>query len=167
MWSDGSGPARNGRCARQTPLTLLAVIDINVVVSGVLAGAGPSPNGRILDAMAAGRLRFVLSEVLLAEYRRVLLRPAIARRHGLTEVAVDHLLEDLVVDALFRGPPTRGEGDPPAGDIDPLVPGDEHVVSLRGVVPGAVLVTGDRRLREAVASRYSAATPSEFVAGLA
>lgn len=148
-------------------MTLLAVVDTNVVVSGVLAGAGPSPNGRILDAMAAGRLRFVLSEALLAEYRQVLLRPAIARRHGLTEVDVDHLLEGLVVNALFREPPARGEGDPPAGDIDPPVPGDEHVVSLLGVVPGAVLVTGDRRLREAVASRYSAVTPAEFAAGLA
>ncbi|MBU2601063.1 MAG: PIN domain-containing protein [Actinobacteria bacterium] len=148
-------------------MTLLAVIDTNVVVSGVLAGAGPSPNGRILDAMVAGRLRLVLSEVLLAEYRRVLLRPAIARRHGLTEVEVDQLLESLVVHALFREPPALVEGDPPAGDIDLLVPGDEHVVSLLGKVPGAVLVTGDRRLREAVASRYSEATPAEFAAGRA
>jgi hypothetical protein len=31
----------------------------------------------------------------------------------------------------------------------------------------AVLVTGDLRLREAIASRYSAATPAEFAASLA
>lgn len=145
---------------------LLAVIDTNVVVSGVLAGAGASPNGRILDAMAAGRLRFVLSNILLAEYRQVLLRPAIARRHGLTEAEVDQLLEGLVVNALFREPPARGEGDPPAGGIDPRVPGDEHVVALLSLVPGAVLVTGDLRLREAVAFRYAVATPAEFAASL-
>ncbi len=145
---------------------LLVVIDTNVVVSGVLAGAGPSPNGRLLDAMAAGRLRFVLADVLLAEYRQVLLRPAIARRHGLTEVEVDHLLEDLVVNALFREPAAWGQGDPPAGGIDPLVPGDEHVVALLSAVPEAVLVTGDLRLREAVAARYSAASPAEFAAAL-
>jgi len=148
-------------------LTLLAVIDTNVVVSGVLAGAGASPNGRILDAMAAGRLRFVLSEVLLAEYRQVLLRPAIARRHGLTEVEVDHVLESLVVNALFREPPAIGQRDAPTGGIDPLVPGDEHLVALLSVAPGAVLVTGDIRLREAVASRYTVATPAEFAVGLA
>ncbi len=117
--------------------------------------------------MAAGRLRFVLSEAALAGYRRVLLRPVIARRHGLTEVEVDHLLEGLVVNALFREPPAQGEGDPPAGGIDPLVPGGENVVALLSVVPGAVLVTGDVRLREAVAPRYTAATPAEFAAGLA
>jgi hypothetical protein len=48
-----------------------------------------------------------------------------------------------------------------------VVPGDEHVVALLGVVPGAVLVTGDRRLREAVASQYSATTPAKFATGLA
>lgn len=148
-------------------MTLVAVIDTNVVVSGMLVGAGASPNDRILDAMVAGRVRFVLSEVLLAEYRRVLLRPAIARRHALTEVEVDHVLEALVMNAIFREPPARGEGDLPGGGIEPLVPGDEHVVALLSVVSGAVLVTGDRRLREAVASRYSTATPAEFAAGLA
>lgn len=144
---------------------VLAVIDTNVIVSGVLAGAGPSPNGRILDAMVAGRLRFVLSDALLAEYRQVLLRPAIARRHGLTEVEIDHLLEDLVVNALFREAPAVGEEDAPVGGVDQPVPGDEHVVALLSVVPGAVLVTGDLRLREAVAPRHPAATPAEFAAG--
>ncbi len=117
--------------------------------------------------MAAGRLRFVLSEALLAECRQVLLRPAIARRHELTEGEVDHLLEDLVVSALFREPPARGEGDPPAAGIAPLIPGDEHVIALLSAVPGVVLVTGDLRLLKAVASRYAAATPADFAAGLA
>jgi len=145
---------------------LLAVIDTNVIVSGVLAGAGPSPKGRILDAMVAGRLRFVLSDALLAEYRQVLLRSAIARRHGLTEVEVDHLLEDLVVNALLREPPDIEEGDAPVGGIDPPVAGDEHMVALLSVAPGAILVTGDLRLREAVAPRFPAAAPAQFVSGL-
>jgi predicted nucleic acid-binding protein len=146
---------------------LIAVIDTNVVVSGVLAGTGPSPNGRILDALAAGRLRFILSAALLTEYRQVLLRPAIARHHGLTEVEIDQLLESLVVNALLREPPVRGEADPPAGAENPLVPpGDEHGVALLNMVPGAVLVTGDLPLREAVASQYSVASPAEFAARL-
>ncbi len=116
--------------------------------------------------MAAGRLRFVLSGALLAEYRRVLLRPAIAARHGLSEEEVDRLLEGLVVDAMFREPSADPVGDPPADGIDPPA-GDEHVVALLRVVPGAVLVTGDLRLREAVAARFAVSTPAEFAAGLA
>ena len=75
---------------------LVAVVDTNVFVSGVLAGAGPSPTGRILDAMAVVPLHFVLSDLVLAEYRQVLLRPAVAQRHRLTEVELDQLLEGLV-----------------------------------------------------------------------
>ena len=145
---------------------LVAVVDTNVLVGGVLAGAGPSPNGRILDAIATGSLHFVLSDVLLAEYRQVLLRLAIAQRHGLTEVELDQLLEGLVLNAMLREPPVPAKGDPPTEDIDPLVPGDEYLVALLRAVPGAVLVTGDLRLREAVASRCSAATPAEFAASL-
>ena len=58
---------------------LVAVVDTNVLVGGVLAGAGPSPNGRILDAMAAESLHFVLSDLLLAECRQVLLRHSVIR----------------------------------------------------------------------------------------
>ncbi len=79
---------------------LQAVVDTNMVVSGVLAGGAGSPTGRIVDALLSGRLRFVLSEALLAEYRRVLLRPAIAWRHGLNEGEIDRLLEGLVVNAM-------------------------------------------------------------------
>ena len=48
-----------------------AVIDTNVVVSGVLTKDSPSPTVRILDGMLAGRFRFLLSVDLLAEYRDV------------------------------------------------------------------------------------------------
>lgn len=153
---------------------LLAIIDTNVVVSGMLVGVGPSPNRRIVDAMLAGELRFVLSEALLAEYRRVLLRPAIVQRHGLPEAEVDCVLEDLVVDAIVREPPAPGEGGFAAGDgaigargdADIDAAGDEHVIALLVEVPGAVLVTGDLRLRRAVASRCEAVSPADFAGGL-
>ena len=45
-------------------------------------------------------------------------------------------------------------------------PGGEHVVALLSVMPEAVLVTGDVRLREAVAPRYAVASPAEFAAAL-
>jgi predicted nucleic acid-binding protein len=149
---------------------LVALVDTNVVVSGVLSGDGESATGGILDAMLAGTLRFVLSEALLAEYRRVLLRPSIGERHGLTEREVDAILEDLVVNSGFRESPPLGEvatvdqggSAPVMGGA--LVPGDEHVLALLAVSPEAVLVTGDRRLREAVAPWREALTPAEFIA---
>ena len=137
-----------------------AVIDTNVIVSGVLAGATDSPNRRIVDALLVGSVRFVTSEALLAEYRDVLLRPAIATRHGLTEIEVDEVLAGLVVNAAIR-PPSPTEGG------DPVPAGDEHVVSLLRAVPEAVLVTGDRLLAQAIRSWCEVMTPAEFAAGLA
>ena len=69
-----------------TPLA--AVIDTNVVVSGLIGGEHQSPTTAILDAMLGGSFTFLLSLDLLAEYREVLLRPAIRRRHGLTDAEV-------------------------------------------------------------------------------
>lgn len=144
---------------------ILVLVDTNVVVSGVLAGDQESPNRRIFDAMTAGTLRFVLSGSLLAEYREVLLRPAIVRRHGLTEVEVDAVLEELVLNAHLREP-AAGAVDPPGAEIDPPVPGDEHVIALLGAVPEAVLITGHHLLRQAVARSRPAMTPAEFAATL-
>jgi len=142
---------------------LLAVVDTNVLVSGLLAGNKESPNRRIVDAMLSGRLRYVLSDALLVKYRRVLVRPAIAQRHGLSEDDVDAVLETLVLNAGFReGLATSG--DPPAGCAPPLVPGDEHVVALMDAAPSAVLVTGDQRLAEAVAPWRTVLTPAGFAA---
>jgi predicted nucleic acid-binding protein len=136
----------------------LVLVDTNVVVSGVLAGIRESPNRLIFDAMISGTLRFILSEALLAEYREVLLRPAIVRRHGLTQADVDVLLEELVLNARLH--------EPVPGTADSSVPGDEHVVALLRAVPGAVLVTGDHRLHQAVARSGPAWTPAELAATL-
>jgi len=56
-----------------------AVIDTNVVVSGLLTSLAASPTVRILDGMLVGAFRFLLSVELLAEYRAVLLRQKIRR----------------------------------------------------------------------------------------
>lgn len=152
-----------------------AVIDTNVVVSGLLSGAADSPTSRIVDAMLAGTTPFVLSEPLLAEYRAVLLRPAIKARHGLTEAEVDVVLEEMVLNAGLRAPePARrpdtqiGQPGSPreAKSVEPGPSGDEHVVALLAAVREAILVTGDRRLAEAVASWRAVATPAEFAVGL-
>jgi len=136
----------------------LVLVDTNVVVSGVLAGVRESPNRHILDAMMSGTLRFFLSEALLAEYREGLLRPAIARRHGLTQADVDVVLEELVLNARLY--------EPVPGTADSSVPGDEHMIALLRAVPEAVLVTGDHLLHQAVARSGPALTPAEFASTL-
>lgn len=160
----------------RTPVTRFAVIDTNVVVSGLLSGAADSPTRRVVDAMLAGTIPFVLSESLLAEYREVLLRPPIRERHGLTGAEVDTVLEEVVLNAGLResGPGKRpvvgqaGPADVPAvADMaEPTPAGDEHLVALLTAVPEAILVTGDRRLAEVVASWCAVATPAEFAATL-
>ena len=138
-------------------MTLVALVDTNVVVSGVLAGQGDSPNARILDTMIAGTLYFILSDELLAEYRAVLLRPAIVARHGLADTEVHTVLEGIVFNAGWREPG-------PAAPDSPTVPGDAHVVALLEAEPAAILVTGDRRLREAVSHWRSVLPPAELAA---
>ena len=138
-------------------MTLVALVDTNVVVSGVLAGQGDSPNARILDTMIAGTLYFILSDELLAEYRAVLLRTAIVARHGLADTEVHTVLEGIVFNAGWREPG-------PAAPDSPTVPADAHVVALLEAEPAAILVTGDRRLREAVSPWRSVLPPAELAA---
>ncbi len=70
----------------------LALIDTNVVVSGLLTKNPSGPTALILDAMLAATLRFVVSPALVAVYRDVLLRPRIARAHGMDAPDVDALV---------------------------------------------------------------------------
>ena len=61
------------------------IVDTNVVVAGLLTRDNASPVARILDGMLVAAFPFVMSEALLAEYRTVLVRPALRRLHGLTD----------------------------------------------------------------------------------
>jgi uncharacterized protein len=137
----------------------LAVVDTNVLVSGLATPAMTVPTKQIVKAMLGGQLRILLSERLLAEYRRILLQPHIAKRHGLTEEEVDRLLLEIILNAVMRNPVVEIEPDAKAH-------GDEHVVALLKTMPGSVLVTGDRRLAGMVAAWCEVASPAEFAATL-
>ncbi len=114
-----------------------AVIDTNVVVSGLLTSLPASPTVRILDAMLGARFRFALSIDLLAEYREVLLRPRIRARHGFTATKVDLILTDVASNG-FVVDVERMSGERAGGD--------EHLWRLMRREKAAVLVTGDKRL---------------------
>src|ERR1700693_248 len=94
----------------------LAVIDTNVVVSGLLTAAAASPTAAILDGMLAGRFRFVLSVELLAEYREVLLRPKIRGRHGLSDAEIDTLLTEIAANGQILDVEPFGAGPRRKGD---------------------------------------------------
>lgn len=137
----------------------LLVIDTNVLVAGLLTSDAQSPTARLLDAMLGGPLFYLLSPALLAEYRAVLLRPRLVRLHGLDEVAVDALLEELTANALWREP---GRDEVHAAPD----PADNHLWALLAGEPNAVLVTGDRLLLETPRPGSVVLTPGEAILGL-
>ena len=147
------------------------VVDTNVLVSGVFSAHSGSPRDRIVDAMLAGRLRFLVSEELVFEYRRVLVEPRALRRHGMREDEIDGLLGALLENAAIRTPSGGGPSAPEAldrdlGDPPPVVPGDEHVVALLDTESLAVLVTGDRVLTDALRGWREVFSPGDFASRL-
>ena len=77
----------------------LWIIDTNIVVSGLLSKDQKSPTAQVLNDMLSAQMIFVLSPALLAEYRAVLLRPALTQRHGLSEPEIDQILIELTANA--------------------------------------------------------------------
>lgn len=136
----------------------IAIVDTNVVVSGLLTSEAGAPTSRILDGMLERRFSFLLSEDLLAEYRSVLLRSTIRKLHGLKEKEVDQLLTEIAANAIAR--------EPTEAHVEPPDERDRHLWRLLESYSDSFLVTGDRRLRES--SHYAARvlSPREFVDSL-
>lgn len=129
------------------------VVDTNVVVSAFLSGEASAPP-RILRAMLAAQVAFLLSEELLGEYRRVLLRPAIQKRHGLRPAEVDSILTQLVLNCLWR------EASP---DEHARLGSDAHLWALLATEPGSILVTGDQALIDNPPAFASVVSPRSFL----
>lgn len=134
------------------------IVDTNVVVAGLLTAHGASPVARILDGMLGTAFPFVLSEALLAEYRAVLVRPALRKLHGLTVAEVEAILTDLVQNAIMLTPAAA----PPAPDA-----GDQLLWGLLAARPDLLLVTGDKLLLRDVGMRGRVISPSAFVSDTA
>lgn len=117
------------------------IVDTNVVVAGLITTQAGSPTTQLLDAMLDGRLIFLLSPDLLREYRGVVLRPKLARMHGLNETEIDAVLTDITANALWR--------DSPADALHPTPdPQDGHLWALMACEPSALLITGNLLLQE-------------------
>ena len=105
--------------------------------------------------MIRGRFPFVLSVALLAEYRRVLTRRRIRRRHGLTTDQIDAVLAAIAANAIVREAVASGGTAPD--------PGDQHLWDLLAGSPDAILVTGDKRLLENAPIHTSVVLPRSFI----
>ena len=144
----------------------LYIVDTNVVISGVLSAERGTPPSLILTAMVDGHMAFLLSAELLAEYRRVLLRPAIVARHGLDARQVDSLIATLATTGYLRQP----SADAADGEADPAPDcpaGDEHVRRLLAHEPWSVLVSGDIELVRSLRGWRQTLSPADAVTELA
>jgi uncharacterized protein len=130
------------------------IVDTNVVVAGLLTGNATSPVARILDGMLAAAFPFVVSEALLAEYRAVLVRPALRKQHGLTVAEIERLLTDIALHAIVLAP---GVGSP-APDA-----GDQLLWNLLATREDLLLVTGDKALQRDAAMRARVLSPQALV----
>jgi putative PIN family toxin of toxin-antitoxin system len=135
-------------------VSVLYVVDTNVVVSALLSARPDLPPVMILQRMLGGELRYLLSTELLAEYRAVLLRPKIKRKHGLSESELDDLLTEIAANGTQREP----QFTPASPD-----PKDAHLLALLDCESRAVLVSGDELTLNAITPHSRAMTPRELV----
>jgi len=129
-----------------------AVLDTNVVVSGIFFGGVP---GEVLEAWWEDRFELFLSPLIADEYLRTCDRLA-ADREDLEhqEVLADLLAHgSLIADVATEGPITA----------DP----DDDKFMRCAVAAGAVVVSGDRHLLEASGwNAVEVLTPRDFLARL-
>jgi putative PIN family toxin of toxin-antitoxin system len=134
---------------------VVAIIDTNVVVSGVLTSELDAPTRLILDGMLDRRFTFLLSGDLLAEYRSVLLRPKVRKLHGLNNQEVDEILTEIAANAVVRDPEKLG--------VEPPDKGDRHLWRLLETFDDTILVTGDRDLLDSPQFAGRIVRPREFL----
>lgn len=118
-----------------------AVLDTNVIVSGIIKGA--SPPGRGLESLFKQRFIAVTTSALLMEVARVLAYPRISRKYRVGEETADALMTSLVLlsDVVrVQKASVRMSRDPDddrllacavQGKADYVVTGDEDLLDLR------------------------------------
>ena len=131
-----------------------AVLDVNVLISAILSPRG-SP-ARLLLAWQAGAFELVVSPALLAELRRALAYPKLARL--IPPADADAFVAWIASSAVLAADPG---GAPPIRSIDRH---DDYLVALASS-ERVVLVSGDGHLT-ALAGRLPVRTPADFLASL-
>ena len=132
-----------------------AVVDPNVLISGLLSSVGSS--ARILAAFAQGEVEIVTSPALVAELERALAYPRLRNRIPAADAAA--FVAWLAAGAESHEDPA----DPPS--VRSQDPGDDYLIALAEAhrVP---LASGGKHLLE-LAERLPVLGPAEFVELLA
>jgi putative PIN family toxin of toxin-antitoxin system len=133
----------------------VAVIDTNVVASGIITSNPESLQAKVLDGMLSGELRFLLSTALLEEYSEVLSRPKLSKYHRRSEHEIANLLQELKVNAIWF--------EPASSLLLAPDPEDQHLWDLVAGWKGSVLVTGDQKLLDASCSDVPVRLPKDFL----
>ena len=131
-----------------------AVVDVNVLVSGILSAK--SASAEILRANRDGQFELVVSELLLAELTRTLTYPRLRKRIPAEKAAafVNWVREHGIVSEDPAGPPPVGSRDPD----------DDYLLAL-AIDRRAYLITGDQDLL-VLAHELPILTPAQFATKL-
>jgi hypothetical protein len=118
-----------------------AALDVNVLISALISPGGVP--AQILGAWRAEGFAVVISEPILAEFRRVVAQPQLRNRHGLTPFRAERLVRGLRQFALVTPGGLEAHGvarDPDddkllacalEGGADYVVTGDKDMLELR------------------------------------
>ncbi len=131
------------------------IVDTNVLIGQWMTDLVAREPMHILDGMRAGVLRFVVCDVLLAEYREVLLRPKLKCRHLQADEAVESFIAEIA------GKATRIETQPGPRAPDP---GDQMLWDLLCARDDLHLITVDKLLLKDRRMRGRVVTPEAFAA---
>ena len=131
--------------------SIFAVIDTNVLVSGLI-----SPNGypaRIVELLRSGEVRTVLDDRILCEYAEVLKRPVFGFPENEIDIFLERLLSFAVYAEIGRKSIIMNMQDP--GDI----PFAECAISF-----GCPIVTGNHKhFKNGKLGDISVLSPTEFI----
>ena len=131
-----------------------AVLDANVLIPAALSPGG-SP-AQLLVAWQAGEFDLIVSPKLIAEVRRALAYPKLARL--VPSADADAFVAWIGRSAVLTPDP---DGPPPVHSVDP---GDDYLLAL-AAANQAFLVSGDADLTT-LAGDFPVRTPADFLAQL-
>ncbi len=131
-----------------------AVVDVNVLISGVLSAKGSS--AEILRASRDGQFELVVSELLLAELKRTLAYPKLRKR--IPPGKATAFVNWVRAQGSFAEDPAS---PPPVGSRDP---DDDYLLAL-AINRRAYLVSGDQDLL-VLSDDLPILTPAQFATKL-
>jgi uncharacterized protein len=131
-----------------------AVVDVNVLISGILSAKGPS--AEILRASRDGQFELVISEKLITELQRTLAYPKLRKRIPAEKA------DTFVNWVRYHGRLAEDPASPPS--VSSRDPDDDYLLAL-AIDRRAYLVTGDHDLL-VLSNDLPILTPAQFAAKL-